>query len=209
MVDLDQSLPSYLRNFNVTNELLQFKSRKLLENAVRRTNANVSYTVPIRFRRIELYNNAPCTVNFLDSVASPATFTLRCKDDKQVFLSNFQGSDDGKVYTASFHDIVQTPIGNIVVQPNTNFNPSWYGVDILVSKQHINSSVGFYQGNISIDPQRQSTVMVVSARDYSSRRASDLLHALVEAYNEEAINDKNQISINTAAFIDERIQIIG
>ena len=44
--------------------------------------------------------------------------------------------------------------------------------------------------------------------DLSPTRAADILDMLITVYNEEAIKDKNRISVNTAEFIKERLQII-
>ena len=40
-------------------------------------------------------------------------------------------------------------------------------------------------------------------------RGVDFLNKLVEVYNEEGNNDKNEVAAKTAEFIDERIRIIN
>lgn len=49
---------------------------------------------------------------------------------------------------------------------------------------------------------------MLSLKDASPRRAEDVLNTLVNVYNEEAINDKNQVAVNTSEFINERLIII-
>ena len=39
-------------------------------------------------------------------------------------------------------------------------------------------------------------------------RAEDVINSLIAVYNEEAINDKNQITVNTSEFYNERLIII-
>ena len=51
--------------------------------------------------------------------------------------------------------------------------------------------------------------MTLSLKDLSAARAEDMLNMLITVYNEEAIKDKNQIAVNTANFINERLIIIG
>ena len=44
---------------NVSNEILQFRSKRLMTEVVRRLDANVNYEFDVKLRRVELYNNTP------------------------------------------------------------------------------------------------------------------------------------------------------
>lgn len=41
------------------------------------------------------------------------------------------------------------------------------------------------------------------------RRAEDVINTLIEAYNEDAIEDKRRVSIATGKFIKARLDVIG
>ena len=43
---------------------------------------------------------------------------------------------------------------------------------------------------------------------FRSARAEDILNMLIAVYNEDVINDKNQIAVNTSKFINDRLIII-
>ena len=72
MVDAD--MMRYMRNvrLNMDNEMLQISSRQVLERAVRMVNANVFYQAPSGLRTIELYDTAPFTIHFLDTLEREA-----------------------------------------------------------------------------------------------------------------------------------------
>ena len=43
---------------------------------------------------------------------------------------------------------------------------------------------------------------------HSRSRGKDILNTLINVYNEAAIAEKNEVAVNTAAFINERLDII-
>ena len=49
----------------------------------------------------------------------------------------------------------------------------------------------------------------LNLEDPVKKKAEDILNRLVYQYNQEAIEDKNQVSLNTAEFIEERLVIIS
>lgn len=67
-----------------------------------------------------------------------------------------------------------------------------------------------YQGALGIRQEEdESSILKLSLKDNSPIRAEDMLNMLITVYNEEAIKDKNQVAVNTADFINERLIIIG
>lgn len=55
---------------------------------------------------------------------------------------------------------------------------------------------------------KMATIIDLEYKDESIARAEDILNTLISVYNEDAINDKNQIAVNTSNFINERLIII-
>ena len=71
-----------------------------------------------------------------------------------------------------------------------------------VSKGYVNS--------LSIAPTSKTTsVVVISLENTNTRRGRDYINKLLEMYNINANNDKNEVAQKTAEFIDERIGIIS
>ncbi len=48
----------------------------------------------------------------------------------------------------------------------------------------------------------------LTATDYSPERAVDLLNGVIAVYNEKWLQDRNQVSVSTANFINERLAVI-
>ena len=68
----------------------------------------------------------------------------------------------------------------------------------------------WYCTNMIIEPTSKTTsVAVISLKNSSLRRGQDFINKLLEMYNINTNNDKNEIAQKTAEFIDERIGIIS
>ena len=67
-----------------------------------------------------------------------------------------------------------------------------------------------YVNSLSIAPTSKTTsVVVISLENTNTRRGRDYINKLLEMYNINANNDKNEVAQKTAEFIDERIGIIS
>ena len=67
-----------------------------------------------------------------------------------------------------------------------------------------------YCNSLSIAPTSKTTsVAVISLKNSSLQRGQDFINQLLEMYNRNTNNDKNEIAQKTAEFIDERISIIS
>ena len=67
-----------------------------------------------------------------------------------------------------------------------------------------------YCSSLSIAPTSKTTsVAVISLENSSLQRGQDFINQLLEMYNRNTNNDKNEIAQKTAEFIDERISIIS
>lgn len=67
-----------------------------------------------------------------------------------------------------------------------------------------------YASSLSIAPTSKTTsVVVISLKNTNPRRGRDFINKLLEMYNINANNDKNEVAQKTAEFIDARIGIIS
>ena len=75
--------------------------------------------------------------------------------------------------------------------------------------QPMNVARGYCE-NLSIEPTSKTTsVVTLSLKNSSLQRGQDFINQLLEMYNRNTNNDKNEIAQKTAEFIDERIGIIS
>ena len=202
---------NFINKVNVANEILQFRSKKLMREVVSRVHADVSYSKKDGLRTDELYTQSPVTVSFPDATPEQQlAFTVTPKDEQTVVLSDFAGQEGEEEYTAGLNDTLSLKNGRIVVTPTNFYGKNWYKVPIRVQKRSLEAMVAYYQGSMGIrQEEEEASILTLSLKDLSAARAEDMLNMLITVYNEEAIKDKNQIAVNTANFINERLIIIG
>ena len=200
-----------INKVNVANEILQFRSKKLVREVVKRIHADISYLKEDGLRTNELYTQSPVLVNFPDALPEQHfAFTLTLKDNKTVELSDFTGISAKPNYTISLNDTTELAEGMRIVATSTNFyTDSWKNASIRIVKRPMESMVNYYKGAIGIrQEEEESSILTLSLKDSSPARAEDMLNTLINVYNEEAVKDKNQVAVNTANFINERLIII-
>ena len=202
---------NFINKVNVANEILQFRSKRLMREVVQRVHADISYQVQDGLRHNELYTQAPVRVTFPDAMSEQyISLTVTPKDKKTVVLSELSGVDSDDSYTVNLNDTVTVGKGmRLVVTPTNYYSDAWLGKQVEVQKRPLESVVNYYKGALGIQQEEEeSSILTLSLKDSSPVRAEDVLNMLITVYNEEAIKDKNQVAVNTANFINERLIII-
>ena len=172
---------------NVDNEVIVFKTYRLMEKVARRLHLDVSYTEKRGLRTVELYRQSPVILSFPDA-SETQSFSLTAipLSKEKVRLFDFVTVNEAgepveikNPQEVVLNDTVTTPVGRIVVQPSLYYTDAYYNKEIHVRKSNLKGVATGYQ------------------------------NALVSAvYNEDAIEDKNRITVNTSEFIAERLVII-
>ena len=63
------------------------------------------------------------------------------------------------------------------------------------------------QLSISLN-SKESTVVDLSIKDESPKKAEDILNTLITVYNEQWVQDRNLVAESTSQFISERLAVI-
>lgn len=202
---------NFINKVNVANEILQFRSKKLMREVVQRVHADVSYQIKDGLRNNELYNESPVLVSLPDALPEQSfSFTMTLKDAKTVTLSDFSGIEAKPSYEVALNDTVAIIEGmNVVVTATNYLRDSWLNTPIRVQKLPVESMVNYYKNALGIQQEEEeASILTLALKDSSPARAEDVLNTLITVYNEEAIKKKNQVAVNTANFINERLIII-
>lgn len=202
---------NFINKVNVANEILQFRSKKLMREVVQRVHADVSYQIKDGLRSNELYNESPVLVSLPDALPEQSfSFTMTLKDAKTVTLSDFSGIEAKPSYEVALNDTVAIAQGmNVVVTATNYLRDSWLNTPIRVQKLPVESMVNYYKNALGIQQEEEeASILTLALKDSSPARAEDVLNTLITVYNEEAIKEKNQVAVNTANFINERLIII-
>lgn len=206
-----QDLGLFQNNTNINNELLTLKSPTLMTEVVRRLRLNETYTVREGLRRRELYRESPLYVSFLrPEEGVGVSLTLRPTDANTVRVSGFRkdGREWDEVFSVQPGDSLPTPVGTLTVTA-TPFPAEWIGRDITYSQGSLKAATDACTAALQASlGDEKSTIIDLSISDPSIRKAEDLLNTLIEVYNENWIQDKNQIAVSTSQFITDRLGVI-
>lgn len=202
---------NFINKVNVANEMLQFNSKRLIREVVSRTHADVSYKMKDGLRNVELYTKSPVAVSFADMLPEQyVAFTVKLLNKDSVEITDFSMAENGERQVVELNDTISLNEGKVVVVPTNYMTESWIGVPVKVSKMPLDAVVSVYRNSIAVkQEEEESSILTLALKDNSSERAEDILNMLVNVYNEETIRDKNQVAVNTANFINERLIIIG
>ena len=140
---------NFVNKVNVANELLQFRSKKLMREVVSRVHADISYQIQDGLRRNELFTRSPIAVRFIDATPERSVaFTVIPKNEKEVFLSQLIGDDTDKVLTVMMNDTVAIGDLHIVVTSTHFYKEAWLGKSIQVQKKTFGCSYCLLSGSI-------------------------------------------------------------
>lgn len=209
---------------NIDNELEVLRSKTLVKEVVNQLNLYVSYTDEDEFPSKNMYKTSPIIVSLTPQEAE------KLSDPMIVEMLLYpQGSLDvgvtigDKEYQKHFEKLpavfpmdegtlafFQSP-DSLMANKDTTEESSAQNVRRITAK--INSPMKVarvYCENLTIEPTSKTTsVAVISLKNSGLQRGQDFINQLLEMYNRNTNNDKNEIAQKTAEFIDERIDIIS
>lgn len=206
------SLESYsnmINSVSMSNEILQLKSKKLMADVVTALDADVDYTIHERLRDIELYDRTPVRLRFERNEETVPSFcgTVITTDSTSIrYTFTAPVSLSGGIKLGDTLEVGNT---RVVFQPTAYYKSYGPETEISIRKRPLKQASAAFLSRLSVSQtQSDGTILQLSEQDYSLQRANDLLNMLVVKYNESAIQEKNRIAVNTAAFINERLLII-
>lgn len=197
-------------NSNIDNEIEILKSRTLMEGVIRELRLNISYFVVKYPVDDECYENSPVVLNTLSGDSTlqnvNTNLTIYIKSDKEFELLDEEQESKG-LY--AFNQTIQLPFGKIVISDHKQFIASAINKKVKIVITPVRALVDAYRGRIQINPvNKSSNVITISLKDAVKEKAIAIVNNLIEQHNADAIEDKNQVSKNTAQFINDRIQFI-
>jgi len=202
---------------NVDNEVEILKSRTLVENVVKRLELNVFYIAQGRVKESKVYKGSPITVEFLDKNKKfyEANYTFNIKSNSAT-LFNLVNETDELIGAFKYGALINTKLGYIKVNKNLDEiepnkkqhnNPDF---NLKVRVVDLHAAVNSIQSRLTVGAISKTTSVIdLSLNDAVAEEAEDFLNMYVQMYNEEAVADKNFISLNTSNFINERLKLLS
>ncbi|MDE6779164.1 MAG: chromosome partitioning protein ParA, partial [Alistipes sp.] len=197
---------------NVDNEVYVLQSRRLMRKVVDKLNLTINYTTEGTFRKIDLYRRSPIEVTFINNIPQQSlAFSATLQPDSTVLVTNFSIEDSRKdVVKGHLGDTISTPIGQIVINPTLYLHEKYFGQAIDVSKGNIEAVVNAYRGAVHCNvANKLSSIVTISMNNTVAQRADDVINTLINAYNDDAIDEKRSVSRATAKFIADRLEVVG
>lgn len=197
------------------NELEILRSRTLIKKVVTTLDLYVSYSVPGQFRDTELYKQSPIRVWVTPEEAermgyAQVKMSFRNQQLHEVVVEH--EGQEWKKTVESLPAVFSTPVGVFTFSAADSTLQTIQPVPEVIQATVVspNGAAASCRNRLTVSPSSKSTTIAQLAITGSQiSRSTDFLNKLVELYNEEGNNDKNEVAAKTAEFIDERIRIIN
>lgn len=198
---------------NFDNELEILRSRTLLKKVVTSLDLYIDYTLPGSFRPTELYKQSPVKVWITPEEADrlgSAKVDLHFKQNQLYEVTITHNAQEWKKVIEKLPAVFSTPAGVFTFSADS-LQPASHVPELIQAKiTSPNWVAASFRGRLNVAATNKTTTIAqLSLTDSQVARGSDFLNKLVELYNEEGNNDKNEVAAKTAEFIDERINIIN
>lgn len=197
------------------NELEILHSRTLIKKVVTALDLYVSYSVPGQFRDTELYKQSPVKVWVTPEEADRMGYTQVKMSFRNQQLHEVLVEHEGQEWkktVESLPAVFSTPVGVFTFSAADSTLQIIQPIPEVIQATVIspNAAAASCRNRLGVSPSSKSTTIAqLTVTSSQESRGVDFLNKLVELYNEEGNNDKNEVAAKTAEFIDERIRIIN
>ena len=189
---------------NIDNELEVLRSKTLVKEVINLLNLYVSYTDEDGFPSKNMYNPMVVEMALYGEGGLEVNVTVGDKEYQKLFekLPAVFPMDEGTLAFFQSPDSLSLKKDTMEASSNIRHITAKIKSPMKVARA--------YCENLKIEPTSKTTsVAVISLKNSSLQRGQDFINQLLEMYNRNTNNDKNEIAQKTAEFIDERINIIS
>ncbi|WP_158995081.1 tyrosine-protein kinase family protein [Mucilaginibacter sp. L196] len=186
------------------DELEKLKSRTLMTQVVKDLHLQVSYFVKDNFKTLELYNNSPVNFHMYNLPGDDTTGILRIKIKNRKVFQIEEPSGQAKEFLFG-QNLTSLKLGTYTISPAAGYdNFSKKQITIVVNSY--NNTVDGYQDALVAElPNKLVPVIELSIKDQIPERGKTILNHLIELYNQNNLDEKNQLTEKALNFINSRI----
>lgn len=205
---------------NVDNEIEVLRSKSLAREVVNHLGLFVTYKDEDEFPSREFYRTSPVVVSLTpqeaDKLPHPMEVSMTLQPTGAMDVQITIGEKEYRKQFKKLPAVFPTDEGTVAFFAN-NDTLSSFRLESVTQERHITAFINSpssvakgYTNSLSISPtSKMTSVVVISLRNSNTRRGKDFINKLLEMYNVNANNDKNEVAQKTAEFINERIGIIS
>lgn len=202
----------------IDNEIEVLRSKTILKEVVNNLELYITYYDEDEFPEKELYQTSPVIVNLTaqeaDKLPGSALLAMKLSPEGVLDVNLKVGLNEYNQRFEKLPAVLPTDAGTFGFALKDSLSGGQ--MEGHKGERHIRAVVSRpfgvakgYQGALSIAPtSRTTSVAVVSLMNTNIQRARDFINKLMEMYNRNTNNDKNEVAEKTREFINERIKII-
>ena len=211
---------------NIDNEIEVLRSKTIAKEVVENLGLYISYTDEDEFPSKNMYKTSPVQVSLTpqeaDLLEEPMIVEMTLQPQGSIDVNVEIGDDEYQKHFEKLPAVFPTHKGTLAffqtpdsILPSKKASEEIVGVERTVRNitATINKPLAVakgYCGNMTIEPTSKTTsVAVISLKNSNVQRGKDFINKLLEMYNINTNNDKNEVAQKTAEFINERISIIS
>ena len=211
---------------NIDNEIEVLRSKTIVKEVVEDLGLYISYADKDEFPSRNLYKTSPVQVSLTpqeaDLLEKPMIVEMALQPQGSLDVNVKIGDDEYQKHFEKLPAVFPTNKGTLAffqaldsILPSKKSSEEIVGVEGTVRNitAVINKPLAVakgYCGSMTIEPTSKTTsVAVISLKNSNVQRGKDFINKLLEMYNINTNNDKNEVAQKTAEFINERISIIS
>ena len=211
---------------NIDNEIEVLRSKTIAKEVVEDLGLYISYTDEDEFPSKNMYKTSPVQVNLTpqeaDLLEEPMIVEVMLQPQGSMDVNVKIGDDEYQKHFEKLPAVFPTDKGTLAffLTPDSVLSSKRTSEETTDSEKTIRNITAtinkplavakVYCKNMTIEPTSKTTsVAVISLKNSNVERGKDFINKLLEMYNINTNNDKNEVAQKTAEFINERISIIS
>ena len=204
---------------SIDNEIEVLRSKTILKEVVNNLELYITYYDKDKFPKQEMYKTSPVVVNLTaqeaDKLPGAALIDMQLSPDGVLDVNMKVGLNEYNKRLDKLPAVFPTNVGTFgFTLRDSLLNGQIEGqgdarhIGVVVSQPFEVAKA--YQWALTIAPtSKTASVATVSLVNTNTQRGQDFINKLMEMYNRNTNNDKNEVAEKTREFINERIKIIN
>ena len=211
---------------NIDNEIEVLRSKTIVKEVVEDLGLYISYTDEDEFHSRNMYKTSPVQVSLTpqeaDLLEEPMIVKMALQPQGSMDVTVKIDDDEYQKHFEKLPAVFPTDKGTLAffLTPDSVLSSKRTSEETTASEKTtrnitatINKPLAVAKWcckNMTIEPTSKTTsVAVISLKNSNVQRGKDFINKLLEMYNINTNNDKNEVAQKTAEFINERIGIIS
>ena len=211
---------------NIDNEIEVLRSKTIVKEVVEDLGLYISYTDEDEFPSRNMYKTSPVQVSLTpqeaDLLEEPMIVKMALQPQGSMDVTVKIDDDEYQKHFEKLPAVFPTDKGTLAffLTPDSVLSSKRTleeATDLEKTTRNITATINrpltvakWCCKNMTIEPTSKTTsVAVISLKNSNVQRGKDFINKLLEMYNINTNNDKNEVAQKTAEFINERISIIS